>query len=112
MAKTKFRIKRDDTVKVIAGKDKGKIGRVLKVIPERSRVIVEGVRRVRRHKKPVGDRAGGIVEKEAPIHISNVSLWNAEENRLVKAGYIFDDDGNKVRVDRKTGVALDSAGGA
>ena len=112
MARTKFRIKRDDTVKVIAGKDKGKIGRVLKVIPEQSRIIVEGVRRVRRPQKPVGDRAGGIVEKEAPFHISNVSLWNAEENRLVKVGYKFNEDGKKVRVDRKTGVPLDSAGGA
>ena len=104
----KFKIKRDDTVRVIAGKDKGAVGRVLRVLPDKAKVVVEGVARVRRHQKPVGERAGGIVTKEAPIHIANVVLWNAEENRRVKVGYQVI-EGKKVRVDLASGATLDNA---
>jgi large subunit ribosomal protein L24 len=107
MSKAKLKIKRDDTVRVIAGKDKGKVGRVLRVLPTESKVIVEGVARVRRHQRPVGDQPGGIIEKEAAIHASNVALWNADDNRKVKVGFTRDDDGRKVRIDRKTGATLD-----
>ena len=72
MSRVKCRIRRDDTVLVIAGKDKGTRGRVLRVLPEDSRVVVEGVNRIKRHQKPVGEQPGGIIEREAPIHISNV----------------------------------------
>jgi len=108
MSKPKLKIKRDDTVKVIAGRDKGAIGRVLKVLPDESRLVVEGVHRVRRHQKRVGDQPGGIVTKEASIHVSNVVLWNNEENRRVKVGYRTE-DGKKVRIDRQTGNPLDEA---
>ena len=106
MSKIKLRIKRDDLVQVIAGRDKGKIGRVISVNPEEARVTVEGVRRVKRHQKPVGDQPGALIEKEAPIHVSNVALWDAENNRRVKVAYKVIDD-QKVRVDRKSGAALD-----
>lgn len=109
MATPKFKIKRDDTVRVIAGKDRGKVGRVLRVLPKQDRVIVEGVQVVKRHQKPVGDRPGGIVTKEASIHVSNVVLWNAEENRRAKVGYQADDAGRKIRIDRKSGEPLDNA---
>ena len=109
MSKQKFKIKRDDTVKVIAGKDKGKIGRVLRVSPKDERVVVEGVAVVKRHQKPVGDRPGGVVTKEAAIHVSNVVLWNSEEDRRVKVGFKADDNGRKVRIDRQSGNALDKA---
>ena len=109
MSRAKLRIKRDDTVIVITGKDKGKVGRVLRVMPEDDKVVVEGVRRVKRHQKPTGEQPGTIVEKEAPIHISNVALWNAAEGRRVRVGYKVGDDGKKVRVDRSTGAALDNA---
>ena len=69
MANAKVRIKNGDDVKVIAGKDKGKIGRVLKVLPESRQLVVEGVRRVRRHQRPVGEQAGGIIEKEMPVDV-------------------------------------------
>jgi large subunit ribosomal protein L24 len=108
MSRAKLRIKRDDTVKVIAGKDKGKVGRVLRVDPEDGRVVVEGVARVKRHQKPVGEQPGAIVEKEASIHVSNVALWNAAENRTVKVAYRDLEDGKKVRVDRKTGATIDN----
>lgn len=107
MSNAKLKIKRDDTVRVIAGKDKGKVGRVLRVMPSESKVVVEGVRRVRRHQRPVGDQPGGIIEKEAAIHVSNVQLWNADEARGVKVGYTTNEDGKKVRIDRKTGATLD-----
>jgi large subunit ribosomal protein L24 len=105
--KAKCRIKNGDEVVVVAGKDKGKTGRVLRVLPERRKVVVEGVHRVRRHQKAAGDSPGGIIDKELPVDISNVALWNAEDGRRVKVGY-KSVDGEKVRVDRKTGATLDS----
>lgn len=102
-----FRIQRGDLVTVIAGKQRGVTGRVLKVLPEKSKVIVEGVRIVKRHQRPVGDQPGGIVEKEAAIDISNVALWNAEEGRRVKVAYEVR-DGKKVRVDRATRNVIES----
>lgn len=101
----KFKIKRDDTVIVTTGKHRGRTGKVLKVLPDEERVIVEKVNLVRRQVKPQGDRPGGTVEKEASIHISNVALYNAEESRRVKAGYRVE-EGKKVRVDRKTGAVI------
>ncbi|MEQ1564084.1 MAG: 50S ribosomal protein L24 [Myxococcota bacterium] len=102
----KCRIKSGDEVVVITGKDKGKVGRVVRVLPAERQVVVEGVRRVRRHRRPVGDTPGGIVEKEMPIDISNVALWNATDKRRVRVSY-RELDGRKVRVDRETGAALD-----
>ena len=102
----KLRIRSGDTVVVISGRDKGTTGRVVRVLPAERKVVVEGVRRVRRHRKPVGDTPGGIIEKEMPIDISNVALWNVAENRRVNVGFDTK-DGRKVRVDRKTGTVLD-----
>jgi large subunit ribosomal protein L24 len=93
-------------VVVTTGKDKGKVGRVVRVLPDDRQVVVEGIRRVRRHRRPVGDTPGGIIEKEMPIDISNVALWNATEKRRVKVTYRVEGE-RKVRVDRKTGAALD-----
>jgi large subunit ribosomal protein L24 len=102
--KAKLKIKRDDTVIVIAGKHKGKTGKVVRVLPLEGRVVVEGVARVKRHVKAQGGNAGQIVEKEAPIHVSNVALY--VDGKRVKVGYKVGDDGEKVRVDRKTGAAV------
>jgi large subunit ribosomal protein L24 len=104
----KCRIKRGDQVVVIAGKDKGQTGRVLRVLPAKRQVVVEGVRRVRRHQRPVGDQPGGIIEKEMPLDISNVALWSAADGRKVKVGYRTLEDGRKVRVDRSTGAVIDN----
>lgn len=103
MSRPKLRIKGGDQVVVLAGKDKGKTGRVLRVLPDEHQVVVEGVRRVKRHQRPVGDRPGGVVYKEMPIDVSNVALWNATEGRAVKVAFRTLEDGRKVRVDRKTG---------
>jgi len=106
MSKNKIRIRSGDTVVVISGKEKGKVGRVIEVDPGSRRVKVEGVRVVKRHVKPVGEQPGGIVHKESFIDVSNVAFWDAENSRRVKIGFA-DVDGGKVRVDRKTGTPLD-----
>lgn len=105
----KMKIKRDDTVVVTAGRHKGKIGKVLRVLPDAERVLVEKVNLVKRHVKPQGDRPGGVVEKEASLHLSNVALWNAAEGRAMKVSWKLLTDGTKVRADRKTGVEIDKA---
>ena len=106
--RNKCRIRSKDQVVVVAGKDKGKVGKVVRVLPQQRQVVVEGVRVVRRHRRPVGGMPGGIVEKEMPIDISNVALWNEAEGRRVKVGFRTLEDGRKVRVDRATGAALDN----
>ena len=103
----KFKIKKDDLVIVTAGKHKGKTGKVLQVLRERDRVLVEKVNLVTRHVKPRGDQPGGKIEKEASIHISNVALYSAEEGRSLKVGWRKLDDGRKVRFDKKTGTVID-----
>lgn len=109
--KIKVKIHRDDTVIVIAGKFKGRIGKVVRVLPEEGRVVVEGVALQKRHVKAQGDQAGSIIEKERPLHVSNVALWNPTESRRVKVGFKTQDDGTKVRVDKKTGSVVDQARG-
>lgn len=104
--KTKLKIRRDDTVIVIAGKSKGKVGKVVRVLPEDGRLVVEGVAMVKRHVKAQGQQAGSLVEKEAAIDISNVALWSVAEGRRIKVGYSTKEDGTKVRVDRKTGATV------
>jgi large subunit ribosomal protein L24 len=108
----KFKIKRDDVVIVTAGKNKGMTGKVLQVLRERERVLVEKVNLVTRHIKPRGDQPGGTVEKEASLHISNVALYNTEEGRAMKVGWKVVEDGDasrKVRFDKKTGTIIDQA---
>ena len=108
MSKTKYRIKQGDLVKVLAGKDKGRTGKVLRVVADVDRVFVEGVNLVKRHQKASGEQPGQIVEKEAGLHISNVAFWDADQSRTVKIGYGMDADGNKVRIDRKSGNQLNA----
>ena len=104
---SKFKIKRDDVVIVTAGKHKGRTGKVLQVLADKSRVVVEKVNLVKRHVKPQGDRPGGTVEKEASLHISNVALLDQETGKAIKVGRKFLDDGRKVRFNRKTGAVID-----
>jgi large subunit ribosomal protein L24 len=106
MSKAQAKIKRDDTVIVIAGKHKGKTGRVLKVLPDDRRVVVEKVNLVKRQVKPQGDRPGGTMEKEASLHISNVALYDGTAKKRIKVAYKRNDEGKRVRVDRKTGAEI------
>ncbi|RLD14413.1 50S ribosomal protein L24 [candidate division KSB1 bacterium] len=95
-----MKIRKGDTVKVIAGsyKDKGRIGKVLKVFPDKNRIIVEGVNLVKRHMRPTQKLPqGGIIEKEAPIHVSNVMYYSTKFNTTTRIGYKILEDGSKVR---------------
>lgn len=101
------KIKRDDTVLVIAGKDKGKIGKVKKVIPEKARIVVEGVNIVKRHMRARSvDQPSGIIQMEAPIHISNVKLICPMCGEATRVGFIIKED-KKVRVCKKCGKEID-----
>lgn len=106
MSSPKFKIRKGDQVVVIAGKDKGKKGEVLKVIPTESRVVVAGVNTVKRHTKPSRTAQGGIVQKEASIHISNVQLLDPKTNKGTRVGFKLLNDGKKVRVSKKSGEVI------
>ena len=108
MNATKCRIKKDDKVKVIAGKDKGKIGKVLKVIRKKNRVLVENVNMVKRHAKPSAqNRQGGIIEGEAPIHWSNLMLMCSKCMAPTRIKLQRLDDGKKVRACSKCEEIID-----
>ena len=102
---TKIKIKRDDNVLVIAGEHKGSMGRVIKVINDQNKVIVEGVNVIKKHSKPSAQNPqGGIVEKEAPIHVSNLSL-TTPDGQATRVGYRLE-DGNKVRFAKKNNESV------
>ncbi len=103
-----FHIKKNDTVKVIAGKDKGKSGKVLRVIPKKERAIVEKINMVKRHLKPSQQtRQGGILEREAPIQISNLMLICTKCTDPTRVGYRMLDDDRKVRFCKKCQEVID-----
>ena len=104
----KRKIRKDDEVVVLTGRDKGKRGSVLRVVTKTDRVIVEGVNVVKRHVKPTqADPQGGIVEKEAPVHISNVALIDPDTDRPTRVGYKTLEDGRKVRFAVRSGEVID-----
>ena len=103
----KRKVKKGDRVVVLTGRDKGKRGEVLKVLPTEQRVVVQGVMMVRRHTRQTPRAEGGIVSKEAPIHISNVALIDPTTDRPTRVGYKLLDDGRKVRVARRSGEVID-----
>ena len=107
--RVRIRLRKGDMVEVIAGKDAGKRGRILKVIRERGRVIVQGVGFIKRHTRPNPQRniKGGIVEREAAIHLSNVMLVDPDTNEPTRVGTKVLSDGTRVRVSRKSGQAID-----
>jgi len=103
-----YHIKKNDTVKVIAGKEKGKSGKVLRVIPKKDRAIVEKLNMVKRHMKPgAQSRQGGILEREAPIHISNLQLICTKCTDPSRVGYRILDDNRKVRYCKKCNEVID-----
>jgi large subunit ribosomal protein L24 len=108
-----MRIRTDDQVIVTGGKDAGKTGRVVRTEPKRQRVYVEGLNIVKRHERPrsTGDMAtanpGGIVEKEGPIHVSNVQLLDPKGNKGTRVGVRRTDDGKRVRIAKRSGQEID-----
>ena len=103
---TKMKIKKGDQVVILSGDDKGKSGEVVKAMPKEGKVVVSGVNLVKRHTKPSQTTPGGIVTKEAPIHVSNGALIDAKSGKATKVGYKTV-DGKKVRVARKSGEVID-----
>ena len=103
----KFKIKKGDKVVVITGRDKGKSGEVLRVLRDDDRVLVQGVNMIKRHTRPAAGQPGGIIEKEAAIHISNVAHLDPKSNQPTRVGYKFLEDGRKVRFARRSGEVLD-----
>jgi large subunit ribosomal protein L24 len=108
------RVRKDDMVKVIAGKDKGKTGRVLRVEPRRDRVFVEGMNIQKRHTRPrtirdaqKGGQVGGVIEKEGPIHISNVMPLDPKSGEPTRVGSTIEEDGRRVRVGKRSGTAFE-----
>ena len=103
----KLKIKKGDRVKVITGGSKGKVGDVLRVLPKEQRVVVSGVNMIKRHTKPSRAESGGIIEREAAIHVSNVALMDPKEDKPTKIGFKFLEDGRKVRFARGSGETID-----
>jgi large subunit ribosomal protein L24 len=104
----KFKIKKGDKVVVITGRDKGKSGEVLRVVRAENRVVVQGVNMVKRHTRPGPGQSGGIVEKEAAIHVSNVAHIDPKSSKPTRVGYKVLGDGRKVRFARRSGEVLDA----
>jgi large subunit ribosomal protein L24 len=104
----KFKIKKGDQVIVVTGRDRGKTGEVFEVRPQEARVKVRGVNIVKRHMKQSGTQQGGIVEMEAPIHISNVAHVDPKTQKATRVGFKFLADGRKVRFAKRSGEVLDA----
>ena len=102
----KLKIKKGDEVIVLAGKDKGKKGKIVKLLPKLNKAIVSDINKVKKHQKPGNNEPGGIVEKEMPIHISNLNYFDPKLNQGVRIGFKLSKDGKKVRVNKKTGAEI------
>ena len=109
MARIKTPVRKNDVVVVRTGKDRGKRGRVLRVLAEKNRLVVEGVNIIKRHTRPNPQKniKGGIVEREAPIHASNVMLLDPDSNEATRLGIRTLPDGRRVRISRKSGTVVD-----
>ncbi len=106
----KFKIKKNDYVKLIAGKDKGSTGKVISVDKANERIKVKGLNQVTKHKKPTQTAQGGIEKKESYLHISNAMHVDPELNVVTKVGYKYNEDGTKVRYYKKSGKVISEEG--
>lgn len=105
---SKMKIKKGDRVIVRTGRDKGKIGDVLKVFPKKERILVQGVNMIKRHTRPTQAVAGGIVEKEASIHVSNLAHIDPKDDKPTRIGFKTLEGGNKVRFAKRSGEIIDT----
>ncbi|EDP62446.1 ribosomal protein L24 [alpha proteobacterium BAL199] len=102
------RVKKGDRVVVTTGRDKGKTGEVLSVLPKEDRVVVQGVNMIKRHTRASQTQAGGIIEREAAMHLSNVMLADPKTGEPTRVGFKVLDDGRKVRVAKRSGEVIDA----
>jgi large subunit ribosomal protein L24 len=103
----KLKIKKGDNVVVLAGRDKGAKGKVVKVFPSENRAVVEGVNIARKHQKQTANQEGGIISREAPIHVSNLAVQDPKDGSPTRVGYKTLDDGRKVRFAKRSGEVID-----
>jgi large subunit ribosomal protein L24 len=101
------KIKKGDKVVVLAGRDKGRNGEVVQVMPTEDRAVVRGVNMVKRHTRQSGTQEGGIISKEAPIHLSNLAIADPKDGKASRVGFKVLDDGRKVRVAKRSGDLID-----
>ncbi len=102
---TKFKLKKGDEVIVLAGKDKGKTGKIVKMLPNQMKAIVSEINKVKKNQKPDNNQPGGIVDKEMPIHISNLSFYDSELKKGVRIGYKFINN-KKSRINKSSGKEI------
>ena len=105
--KVKIKIRKGDKVIVTVGKSKGTVGEILKVLPNENKALVRGANLVKRHTKPSQNSAGGIIEKEAMINISNIAFYDEKKQKASKIGFKILEDGRKVRVSKLTNEVID-----
>ena len=101
----KFKLKKGDEVIVLAGKDKGKTGKIIKMVPKQMKVIVSEINKVKKNQKPDNNQPGGIIDKEMPIHISNLSFYDPEWKKGIRIGYKLDKN-KKARINKSTGKEI------
>lgn len=101
------KIKKGDTVVVLAGRDKGRSGQVMQVMPKENRALVQGVNLIKKHQRPAPGKEAGIITKEAPIQISNIALRDPKDGKPTRVRFQIQDDGTKVRVASRSGEAID-----
>ena len=104
--KNKIKLKKGDEVIVLAGKDKGKRGKIVRVLSEIRKVVVADVNKYKKHQKPGNNEPGGIIEKDMPIHISNVAFYDSKINKGIRVGYIFNKNQKKIRINKKSGKEI------
>ncbi|MBC2860136.1 MULTISPECIES: 50S ribosomal protein L24 [Stappia] len=101
------KIKKGDTVVVLTGRDKGKTGEIVRMLPDENKAVVRGVNVVRRHQRQTAQSEGGIVSKELPVHVSNLALADPKDGKPTRVGFQIKEDGTKVRVAKRSGDLID-----
>ena len=101
----KFKLKKGDEVIVLTGKDKGKTGKIIKMVPKQMKAIVSEINKVKKNQKPDNNQPGGIVDKEMPIHISNLSFYDSELKKGIRIGYKLENN-KKIRINKSTGKEI------
>ena len=104
--KNKIKLKKGDEVIVLAGKDKGKKGKIVRVISDIRKVVVTDINKYKKHQKPGNNEPGGIIEKDMPLHVSNVAYFDSKSNKGTRVGFDFNKDGKKIRINKKTGKEI------
>ena len=101
----KFKLRKGDEVIVLTGKDKGKTGKIVKMLPKQKKAIVSEINKVKKNQKPDNNQPGGIIEKEMPMHISNLAFYDANQKKGIKLGYRLDND-KKIRINKSSGIEI------